>query len=226
MTYNDILYWYLYLNSSYFDENFTYYTKEENIMNLRKFIMILQLVSLVCIFTGCNQENKDVKEKASKVINAFSTGDMNKITEFLYASDQIEMDDELADEFGFASKNNRENGVLEQIFKRTIIEIDSVEKETVTYKVKAPDMSDIFSDIQENEKELTNDNFADYLTEYIEDAKISEITVKVTYTMEDGEFDADYKSEEFMNAITGGLLESYQEIYQEMLDDYRNGLGD
>lgn len=193
-------------------------------MNLRKFIVILHLISIAVLFSGCSKENNAVEEKASEVINVFSTGDINKINEFMLSSDKVEMNQELAAEFGFAGNSKQNNGVLEQIFKRTSIEIEDVEKETITYKVTAPHMTDLFSDIQKIEATLRADNFEDYLSEYIEEAKLSETTVKVPYTMEDGEFNADYKSQEFINSITGGLFESYKGIYQEMLNDYSNGL--
>lgn len=47
--------------------------------------------------------------------------------------------------------------------------------------------------------------------------------MSVPYNIIDGEIKGNYQSEEFINAITGGLLEGYQEIYQKMIKEYTEG---
>lgn len=58
-----------------------------------------------------------------------------------------------------------------------------------------------------------------FLYKYIENASKNKIVVQIPYTYENNVFAADYSSDEFVEAITGNMIESYQNLIQEMIQE-------
>lgn len=52
------------------------------------------------------------------------------------------------------------------------------------------------------------------------------MNVVVPYIVENERIVIDYKNSDFINAITGGLLESYKQFYQIMLEEYKKEMED
>ena len=59
------------------------------------------------------------------------------------------------------------------------------------------------------------------LDKLIKETQRKEYVVSIPYEKKDGKIIANYRTEEFVNAITGGLLESYKEIYAKMLEEWK-----
>ena len=119
--------------------------------------------------------------------------------------------------------NEREDGILGEIFKRTSMKVKSIKKDEIVYEIEAPNLRGIFDELVECDIDLSEKEFIECLKKYITQAEIKKVIVSVPYNIIDGEIKGNYQSEEFINAITGGLLEGYQEIYQKMIKEYTEG---
>lgn len=60
-------------------------------------------------------------------------------------------------------------------------------------------------------------DFSAYMLAYIADAEVTEYEADVEYTETNGCIEENYQTPEFVNAITGGLLEVYRNGYQKLL---------
>ena len=58
------------------------------------------------------------------------------------------------------------------------------------------------------------------MKKYIDSAELKRVSVRVPYIRENGEIIMDYQCEDFINGITGGLLNAYQNFYEDMLEQY------
>lgn len=83
-----------------------------------------------------------------------------------------------------------------------------------------PDLTEVFERLGEADRGLSEEEFTEEVRKYIEQAKYKKRTVSVPYKVVDGEVIVNYRNEEFINAITGGLLENYQKFYRQMLEEY------
>ena len=59
------------------------------------------------------------------------------------------------------------------------------------------------------------------LDKLIKEAQRKEYVVSIPYEKKNGKIIATYRTEEFVNAITGGLLQGYKEIYAKMLEELK-----
>ena len=63
------------------------------------------------------------------------------------------------------------------------------------------------------------------MREYIGKAELKKVTVIIPYIVENEEIVIDYQNEEFIDAITGGLLSAYRQLYQDMINEYMKEMG-
>lgn len=183
-------------------------------MNIGKKILIFFIVTLLCIFMIACGTDKEVKVQAEKVIEAINTSDMNMLESIIMGTQNIVADDELADFFTTSDSEN--NGLIKRIITKDSIKIKKITKDTIQYEITAPHLENIFNEILEKENLLVKD-FEEVIYEYIEAAPMQKVEVKVAYTYKDGIFVADYNTIEFMNAITGNLIKSYQNLIQRAI---------
>lgn len=189
---------------------------------MRKMIFSVIFILGVLGLSGCEKDNKEVKDVAQENADIFMSGDMEEINSLIFGYDEWEVDEEVKDFLGEETET-QENGVVACILSRTTIKVKKVTDADITYDIEAPDLSGIFLDT-ENVGEISEEEFKSYLQSYIEQAKIQKSTVTVSYKIEDGKVVADFKNEKFVNAITGGLLEAYQAFYQNMLTELKKGV--
>ena len=75
----------------------------------------------------------------------------------------------------------------------------------------------IFFNINENNTNLSSDQFKEYITKYIESADTVTNTVEVNYSINsDNKIEVNLRTKEFINALTGGLLENYEKVYKNI----------
>ena len=183
-------------------------------MNIGKKILIFFIVTFLCIFMIACGTDKEVKVQAEKVIEAINTNDMNTLESIIMGTQNIVADDALADFFTTSDSEN--NGLIKRIITKDSIKIKKITKDTICYEITAPHLENIFNEILEKENLLVKD-FEEAIYEYIEAAPMQTVEVKVAYTYKDGIFMADYNTIEFMNAITGNLIRSYQNLIQRAI---------
>lgn len=189
---------------------------------MRKMIFSAIFILGVLGLSGCEKDNKEVKDIAQENADIFMSGDMEEINSLIFGYDEWEVDEEVKDFLG-EEMETYEDGVVACILPRISILVEEVTDADITYNIEAPDLRGIFSDI-ENMGKISEEEFKTYLQSYIGQAKIEKSTVTVSYRIEDGKVVADFKNEKFVNAITGGLLEAYQAFYQNMLTELKKGV--
>lgn len=119
-------------------------------------------------------------------------------------------------------ENDPSSSVFNAILDRVVVTPKYVEKSStgymVTYEIETPNLSD-FKEHSSQTSTFTNlSDFATYMFTYIADAEVIKYEATVEYTDTNGTILGNYQSPEFVNAITGGLLEVYRDGYQELLE--------
>lgn len=185
---------------------------------MRRIIVLVSISVLIFICTGCS-ETKEVEEYAQETVDIVMNGEVQGINQIIFGYQEFEPDKEIAGMF----MNEREDGILGEIFKRTSMKVKSIKKDEIVYEIEAPNLRGIFDELVECDIDLSEKEFIECLKKYITQAEIKKVIVSVPYNIIDGEIKGNYQSEEFINAITGGLLEGYQEIYQKMIKEYTEG---
>lgn len=181
-------------------------------------IFLSVLLVLVCTCMGCSKDTKIAREHGQQVADIMEGGDMEKINEFVFGYQEPESNDEIAAIMKTTEKEG--DGILKDIFQKNTFEITRVSKDKIEYEIKAPDLTEIFEKLGEADSNLSEEEFTEEVRKYIEQAKYKKRTVSVPYKVVDGEVVVNYRNVEFINAITGGLLESYQKFYRQMLEEY------
>lgn len=179
----------------------------------RKWISFL-IMGLLCLFMAACSEKHNIQEESNRIIRAIENNDMETLEQLLFESRGVIVDEQLLS--FFEDTQNKNGGVVKKIIEEDTIKIKKITEESLIYIITTPDLSEMFQDVIQQEK-VTEENFEEYIYKYIESAKKIEIEVEVPYSYENGVFKADYSSKEFIEAITGNMINSYQELIQKMI---------
>lgn len=184
-----------------------------------KIALIISVLSIgICICTGCGKDTKIATEYAQRTADIVESGNMKKINELIFGYQESDVDNKI--EAFIGTSQEEDSGILKDIFKKCSLEVLEISKDEIKYEIESPDLKGIFEELGENESNLSETEFAGKVKQYIEQAKCRKRTVNIPYMIADGKVFANYRNEEFINAITGGLLESYQKFCQQMLEEY------
>ena len=104
------------------------------------------------------------------------------------------------------------------------VKVKKTTDSTIEYEIEAPDMSNVFIDMNTKADNISEDGLLDYIKSYAPNAETKETTVSLEYILVDDEPIVNYQDEEFINAVTGGLLDAYKNLYSEMLEEYMEGV--
>lgn len=157
------------------------------------------------------------REAAKEIEQAFAAKDIKAISHIIYPEYYIEYD--AMQEFGMAPEepvSNYENSMLNTIFSRTTISLTKIEEESISYRIKAPNMTGVFDNISDFK---TTDELRQNVINFANNAELTDFKVSVPYTQMSSGIQIDYQTEEFINAITGGFLSEYQKLLNQMLSD-------
>jgi predicted RNA-binding protein Jag len=178
-------------------------------------VSALVMVSLV----GCGKRNEELKNSANEIVEAFNYLDMDLINSVIFNTSHLKVDDELAEYFPEKSENS---WLMSEIFSLDKVKVQKIDEknDSIIYTIEAPDLSDIFLEISDDADNMTEKEFERYVMNYIKEADKVTATVSVDYSYDGKEYYINYQNEEFLDAITGGLLNAYQTLYQKMLDEY------
>jgi len=193
---------------------------------MRKTVLALMLAcSILTGLVGCSGQNESVQEGAQTVADAFAANDMEAINEVVFGTAVSEANPELADASNTTSQEELpQEGILTCVFERTTIEVGNATDSTIEYFVSAPDMSGVFDGLDAGTEDMTEEEFLKRVQEYASKAELKEVTVTLGYELVDGKPVINYRDDEFVDAVTGGLLNAYEELYAKMLDEYAKGL--
>lgn len=184
-----------------------------------KIIIAILLAVLIClIFFVTNQNvDKNLRREANKIVKYINNADIDKLQYIITGVGSVEYDTELEEYFNDTEKNSEEKGLIYFIVEEEKAKIKRIDKDYIEYEIEVPDTSNIFEDM--NNSDVSNEKIDKYLEEYIKNADKIKVNVKVSYTYVDGKFKADYSTEEFVNAVTGNLVTTYQQMLHEMINE-------
>lgn len=175
-------------------------------------VLILAILLLGAYFLS--KERKSVKEYAENVVEIFQNGNKEKIDELVFGYQELAMEDENQEE-------GEKEGILEKIFKNISIRVKRITGKEIQYEISSPDLSTFFDTLEKENKMLSASEMESSLDKLIKEAQRKEYVVSIPYEKKNGKIIAAYRTEEFVNAITGGLLESYKEIYAKILEEWK-----
>lgn len=175
-------------------------------------VLILAILLLGVYFLS--KERKSVKEYAESVVEIFQNGDKEKIDELIFGYQELAMEDEKQEE-------GEKEGILAKIFKNISIKVKRITEKEIQYEILSPDLSTFFDTLEKENKMLSASEMEISLDKLIKEAQRKEYVVSIPYEKKNGKIIAAYRTEEFVNAITGGLLQGYKEIYAKMLEEWK-----
>ncbi len=193
--------------------NFKNICRMEIDMNKKIFLMPTLIIMLFSI-PACGK-SKEVKEQADVIVQAVNTDNIADLKNIIlkgYTSDII-MDNELSDFFN--DSKNEEDGLITKIIEKDNIKVKDVKKDTIIYEIVAPQLDNMIEDILADEN-ITVNEFDTAIYEYINNAPLYSREVNVNYTNTDNNFSADYNTYDFVNALTGGLVEGYNNLLKSL----------
>lgn len=176
-----------------------------------KKIKLFVLLILTTFFTACGTDKK-IEKQANNIVDAVENNDISELDSIINGTDELAEDEELAD--FFETDTEQGNGLMSKIIKHDTIEVKKVDDDAITYKITAPDLSNLFSDMKSGN--VTEENIDSFMDDYISGVKTVTNEVKVSYIYEDEKFSAEYDTEEFINALTGNMVTAYQGAIQDM----------
>lgn len=177
-------------------------------------LIVLILVTLLLGVYFLSKECKAVKEYAENVVEIFHNGSKEKIDELVFGYRELDVENE-------NQEGDEREGILVKIFKNISIKVKKITGKEIQYEIICPDLTAFFDTLEKENKMLSAAEMENSLEKLIEEAEMKEHVVSIPYEKKDGEIIANYRTEEFINAITGGLLESYKEIYTKMLEELK-----
>ena len=161
------------------------------------------------------------KAAAKEMTEAFSDGSPEEVGQLILGVDEREIDEEVRELLGEDQPESGQDGILSSIFANSSITVESVGDGSVEFEIHAPDMSGVFQNLPANSGGFTEEDLLEYMKAYMEQADQRQFLVQLPYAEEDGEIVIDYFQEDFLNAMTGGLLEAYQQLYADELKEYQ-----
>ena len=179
------------------------------------------LIFAICIsLTGCGKENEEVKINAKEIGTIIESGNIEDINNLIFGIDKLEVIGGLEEIIGNQEIDTENKGILSDIFQRNTIKVRNVSDNMIEYEIEAPDLKELFLEILNKKEVLSQEQFLSYMKEYVTKAKLKKVTVEVPYTMENEKVIIDYQNQEFIDGITGGLLSAYQQLYEDMINEY------
>lgn len=188
---------------------------------MKKLLAVILVCLSLGIFTGCGAERELAEESAQCLTETFASGDMESINHMIFGTGLAESDKPALQEW--EAPVDTGEGVLAQVFPYVTVDVEKTTRSVIKYKIEAPDMSRIFEDFEGDRQNISEDDLLQYIKDYSKNTARRTTTVSLAYTVEEGNLIIDYQDEEFINAVTGGLLEAYRSLYSEMLEAYMKG---
>lgn len=189
---------------------------------MKKLLLIVLVCAALTGFVSCGKQNEVVKENAQVIADAFTDGDMATINKTIFGTNELEVDEELTDMWG--DNNQSQEGILEYIFEYVTVKVKRATERTIEYEIEAPDMKNVFVDLNTNTTDISEDELLQHIKDYVKNAKTKVSIVALEYILVDEEPIVDYRDEAFISAVTGGLLDAYQLLYEEMMEEYMQGV--
>ena len=184
---------------------------------MKKRILALLAVILVLSLAACSGKNSgplkalddEHAEKVTNDLEVFESGSISDISERIFHLP--------ADAY---TEGTSSDGIIADLFTKAKAKVSAVDETTVTYTIVSPDISDFFTACaDELDAITTSEELGQAILAYAETAPQKEYTVSVSYTITEESIDVAYDNPDFINAMTGGLLDAYSALYDQYLDE-------
>ncbi len=172
------------------------------------------VIGLCCV--GCSSDTKKAENHAEKIVDLMEEKNIEEMNRIILGYEDPEMHEETSEENENASETD---GIITEIMKKDKIKVKDVDKSQIIYEIESPNLNGILDDLK-NSPQLSEDDILNHCKDYISKAEMTKYTVKIPYSVVDEEIEVNYRNRDFINAITGGLLEVYQKAYQDMITEY------
>ena len=182
---------------------------------MKRFLAIISLLCFMMCLSACGNDN--VKDMANKTVEAFNSKNTKEINQIIFESEK-KNDPELSELFDNQTEND--NAILKVIFDKVNMSVKSESGEKVIFEVNAPNMEGVFSSLQGNYTDMNESNLYNHIKQYAENAKAKTFTAEVPVEKQGDTTALNYKSRSFINAITGGLLDEYRQLYKSVMEQY------
>lgn len=187
-------------------------------------ISVIIALLLVCIFIlFFISDKRNVKKAADDAAEIFSNGDIEEINRLVFGLEETEAEQKFEELLGESDDGNGQEGILPSLFMKSTVSVKKVGQDSIEFKILSPDMEKVFQKLPDNSTEFSETDLAEYIDEYADNAEIKEFTVSVFYQKKDSEVVIDFRDEEFINAVTGGILDSYKQLYADAIAEYQEG---
>lgn len=190
--------------------------------------VILSCILVALILVGCGNRYEKELTLALEQLKIFKNGNMADINCLLFPENSMLTGETLPDGLDSITPNNKgsNDGILGNIISRSIVEVSDINAEKITYKITSPDLSNFFVDCYEELSMISElSAVPDILLSYADEATTISVSVSLSYEYSGDTLWVDYLDRNFINAMTGGLVEAYSDLYQKSLEEYKEALG-
>ena len=176
---------------------------------------IFTIIFLLTAFLfGCTKRNT-ISEHAQEDMSILNSGNTQEVNVLIWESDII---GNYSSSSSFEAHDTESSSIIDTIMQKSQVEYVSEKNKKVTLKVTAPDLNNFFKDIVDAASDIENDDeLADYMREYIEQAELITQEVEIDILEENGEIRFNYTDPVFINAFTGGLFDGYTDVRNSLL---------
>ena len=181
----------------------------------KKLWCVFMATLLMLSLPGCGRNNalKALDRKYAVIIKKdleiFANGNSSEITERVFGvtSDEI-------------SESDSNNGIIADLFTNAQVQITAADESSISYMIVSPDISNFFTVYEDQLDSITtSEELGKAILEYAKTATEKVYTVTVQYVAKDGKIDVAYDNADFINAMTGGLLDAYVAVYNQYLEE-------
>ncbi len=192
-------------------------------------VTLIVLFLVLPMFSG----QSDLQRAGFVIVEAINNNETDTVEMLIFNDESSTSEDERSNLENDTKGANEENTIQESpislIIENTQISMGEIGEDTIEYSVVSPQMQEMFTAIQseltqEDILNLTGEALNEFVKEYIKIAPKVTTTILVDYEKVDDKYVFDYTNENFVNAITGGFLEAYSTLYNQMIDEYREWL--
>ncbi len=187
---------------------------------MKKYVGILLLGIIFLCSCQKNERDRLAELGAERIVTAVEECDMKVINEIIFSDLGTSPDQQLVQGFGFPD-DAEEEGILSILFRYVTVTVERIEEDAIVYKITAPDFTEFFTESFSVMESMDQSEILNFVAEFAASADKRSQTVEVSYKVEGERFKGNYNSKEFMDAITGGFLESYGELYRRMIEELK-----
>ena len=172
---------------------------------------------------GMLPESKQVYSSVDRDIQDLLSGEISTVNRVIFHEDETSFfyENEVVEEQG-------ETSLIGSILQMDEISIENVDdhNKTITFRIFSPDLHTFFEDnLEELSSVEGSEAFIELMCSYAEEQERREQKVSLPYLLDGNALKVAYTERDFIDAITGGLMESYGTAYSKILEAYLEEAG-